>query len=1618
MKFVKSIKKHNIINRWTALLLSVLIILSVFGGIIGTVAAQDLTATDSHVIYSDTFDGTELDTSKWFWAGEDEKPQYTATVADGKLKLNSADAGTSGVAGLRYVKNSDTVNQRASVEFVSTAGLKPQLWLRTDQQYQNKYATVSGYHVLFNCGSGGWTEVIIKKRNDSYVTTDLAVSKFTANNGDTFRLELVAQGTAPTLINAYVYKVTSSGEAVVAMVSAVDNESCLQDAGTAGISYIRSSSVTTETTVAVDNFEYTSTDNVTGKYYVEEGSTGSKTFGQLVMLDPTKKYILTAHAKDNGLRNGEDVNPLWIEYFNNNSGYTRVLTGRASLGSNRLEADAQAAGVDFNEYFTVFYDEFDLSACTDNKEETSAGGKTRVIVGFRNDASLTTAGMFSHFTLYAADDPNKTNLLINPDFKMGLYGWNEEAGSYMNYTQMKESQGATAKGYATLKAVSEEDYKTLFQNTGYVTPDIPEKDYMLKNTGITDDTKFGQSVVLNKDTEYVYSVNYKNVAQNKSKPAIWYKNVNNEYVMFEDYTLAYEDMTELKATYHFKPTADDIKATDGSVELFVGYTSGKAGSEAYYLNFELYQKNDTNKSNIIKNPDFKSGLKWWSSSCCDGFAVIEDETVTATKNGCAELAEITDENYFIRSEAPDGKIVIHVNGDKAYGKVGNIVYLDPSKTYVYAVSYKYLDQKSCKPFIQYNDASGTLVNYDPDNVALSITADEVYSRNYYEFTVPAEAKTEADGTVKMKIGYTTGSAGANAYFGDFLLYEKDDSSKTNLLVNADFTLGLNGWSEDGNPITDTDKYSIFGSDLVVVADDFFKIPTVEKLEGNWVIHNTGAVEYAKFGQIVELDPNKTYVYAVSYKYIDQKGSMPYMRYYDGITYQNYDNYISETQDTEEYRVYYEFKAPNVPAVLGNGKVRMQIGITCGMGGADSYFGNFLLYDKEDANKTNIFVNADFALGLYGWTSNGYNSLPITDYGVMKTKQGDVELIQVADDYFARPKVDKLEGNWVIHNTGKVEYAKFGQIVELDPSKTYIYSVSYKYKDQKGSMPFMRYFDGKTYKNFSEYISETQDDEYYRVCYEFKVPTEAAVQANGKIKMQIGITCGMKGADANFGDFLLYDKEDKAKTNIFINSDFALGLYGWTSNGYNNLPISDYGVMKTLQGDVELIKVTEDYFKRPKFEKLEGNWVVHNTGKVEYAKFGQIVELDPAKTYIYSVSYKYEKQNGSMPFMLYFNGSSYVNYTDFISVEQDSEYYREYYEFKAPAKAVVQSNGKVKMKVGITCGMKDADAYFGDFLLYEKNDKSKENLIVNSNFELGLYGWTSNGYNNLPISDYGIMKTIQGDVELVKVENNYFKRPVFDKFEEEPMLHITGKWNYAHPGQIVELTPGETYYYSMYEKYFAQNGSKPLVFIKKDGSYTALAKELQIKSQDLKKCFTIYEFTVPKDIDVKSNGKSEVLVGFTTGITGADAYFYDLQLYSSKDDSKTNLFVNPDFELGLYGWTGTSYNYKPETEFGVKVFRYKQEAELLPYDGSLFVNDLSDEFFDDGDWASEYGNDYTMSEWLKKIGVSSDKEVSDETPISKESNNIYWVIIPIVCGLILIGGVSVIMIIVLKKKKKG
>lgn len=462
--------KKNFTKRILTLTLSLALIISAcIMSVPFSVSAATVTATDSHVIYADDFED-ETTASKWRWVARNDanNSQYTANIADGKYVFSNCNNSGSWLRGMRFIPDKNAINQRIDVTFTAVKGKKPYLWARARQRYGNDSGKLYGYILGFECETNGAVSLKLQKRVDNSTatigTTSYKASTSPIAGGETFRMELLVQGSNPTLVSVSLY---DANDLVVCHNTYVDNTTDLQQAGSAGIA---AGSAATDKTVSIDSFTYTSTDNVTGKYYVEDVvGKGSATFGQVVNLDPSKKYILAAHAVDAVDGNGKElVNPLWVEYQPGGSAY-RELIDRKVLSSNRTEETSTAAGIEYSEYHTVFYTEIDFSDNGNLTVVSGIGDKIRAIVGFRNDNSDATKGKFSHFTLYAADDANKTNLLINPDFKMGLYGWSDIAskggtGNYSNYPQMKEGDAVGIEGYANLVSANDYEYYEVFKN--------------------------------------------------------------------------------------------------------------------------------------------------------------------------------------------------------------------------------------------------------------------------------------------------------------------------------------------------------------------------------------------------------------------------------------------------------------------------------------------------------------------------------------------------------------------------------------------------------------------------------------------------------------------------------------------------------------------------------------------------------------------------------------------------------------------------------------------------------------------------------------------------------------------------------------------------------------------------------------------------------------------------------------------------------------------------------------------------------------------------------------------------------------------------------------------------
>lgn len=219
------------------------------------------------------------------------------------------------------------------------------------------------------------------------------------------------------------------------------------------------------------------------------------------------------------------------------------------------------------------------------------------------------------------------------------------------------------------------------------------------------------------------------------------------------------------------------------------------------------------------------------------------------------------------------------------------------------------------------------------------------------------------------------------------------------------------------------------------------------IEGEAMIHNMKSAEYGRLRQIVTLERGKTYVYSL-YENLDGKERrgqqmLIALRQNSGDTKGNvgglYDDYSEPVEENGYYRRTYEFVTPAEGGYSATeGKVDFCIGLLLGTKDTEpgAYYYGLTLYAKDDPEKTNLLVNADFSEGFKGWYDSG--GVLNTDWETRRTLSGDMELTECPGmDYFKRQAQQELEGEWMIHNKGTADWRLFGQRI-LSKRKTYVF----------------------------------------------------------------------------------------------------------------------------------------------------------------------------------------------------------------------------------------------------------------------------------------------------------------------------------------------------------------------------------------------------------------------------------------------------------------------------------------------------------------------------------------------------------------------------------------------------
>ena len=475
----------NKFKKCLAFLISLTICFSAF--LVSPLTSNAQTQVPINVVYSDDFSADSLSDDWALMANGVEYNGYTYTseIENGSLKVTTNKQGASSSAGCLYLPGKETVNQRVAVETANSVGDTFYVYARLNKPVSSNWKSLTGYYVRFSKVSG---YLSLFKINSTSNDKKLIDCGFRQDNSDSkYKIELVVTGTEKTVLNVKMYKHNGTNWVVLFQNTYVDTDSPFVS-GTAGIAVAGSSNSANGYTY-LDNFEYTSTDNASNspKYLSHLRSTTTKTFGQVVALEKDVEYVFAAYGTvdrkdDRGYLN----EPLWVEYqtgtYFSSATSQRIFTERSSIQktADLTKAECKKNNLEYSEY-NVSYVTFTAgSGGTAPYVESYAGNRVRHVVGIRLNDSASLLGNYSYFTLYRKDDPNRTNLLVNPDFKMGLYGWSDTCGFWASVLSEETSSVSSMNNYVTvLSDKNNYEYYEMFKNPSYlaVTGDINKDQY-------------------------------------------------------------------------------------------------------------------------------------------------------------------------------------------------------------------------------------------------------------------------------------------------------------------------------------------------------------------------------------------------------------------------------------------------------------------------------------------------------------------------------------------------------------------------------------------------------------------------------------------------------------------------------------------------------------------------------------------------------------------------------------------------------------------------------------------------------------------------------------------------------------------------------------------------------------------------------------------------------------------------------------------------------------------------------------------------------------------------------------------------------------------------------------
>ena len=1263
----------------------------------------------------------------------------------------------------------------------------------------------------------------------------------------------------------------------------------------------------------------------------------------------------------------------------------RVVTGSWTQPGVTPQVTVSKVSNGKSVYYTYSFD----APSKDNNGNDITGKSLYFIIRFKN-AAVCEGNLFDA-VVYETTDTAKTQLLTNGDLSDGLCGW------VAGFKEFKsgDTTGTDSNGTTQLTVLPFDESLIDAEPAG------PQMLHITKTSAARGELK--NSVPVEKGQTYDYTFGLSNGFTDSDFELVCRVNTGTGTQPGVAANIQRVRRVENKIstlyTYRFTVPLNDQNIGDHELYFIIRF---KTACEGDLFNPCVYRTDDADKTNLLDNGDFTSGLYGWIWE----FRTFAADQREADVTEYAAKLQVVDFDEALLEESDNTPKMLHITKTSAArGELKNSVPVEKGQTYDYTfgLSNGFTDS-DFELVCRVNTGTGTQPGVAANIQRVRRVENKISTLYTYRFTVPLNDQNIGDHELYFIIRFKT------ACEGDLFnpcVYRTDDADKTNLLDNGDFTSGLYGWIWEFRTFAADQReadVTEYAAKLQVVDFDEALLEESDNTPKMLQVNKTGAAR----GELMQLVPVTAGAsYDFTFGLTDSIDKFEVVcRASDAAKRAGINAQITQVKkDVRNGGTLYTYRF-TIPEKDNNGNpVTDQVFFIVRFPQGCIYQGALYVPSvcAVGAESAELLTNADFRSGLDKW------SLEYTWLSGKHFQNSDMELTVVTLDESLLEK--KQDEKHMLHI--KTSRAKeLMQRVPVKAGENYEFSFSLTHNLKNFTMVCLS--DGKRRPVDAniQAVSEVEKDGYTVYTYRYTIPATYVDSEGNSVPMTDTVFFGMKAAgtfEALFFDASVHNVNDASKIELLNNPEFKLELNDWAWGWDAWFAHSDTAPagMTRWENESTLLETVEysDQSIADMIAKIPSRKMVYFVNGTKSSNFASRVALQANAEY-------------QVTFSAYSTGPFDIKVTEddarptvrvnseLVSEEKHGNYTTYTYRFTMPDTVKTEN-----VFVGVLVNF-FSEGYIFDMSLYRADDPKQKNLWNNATFGVGLDGWIwdwhawfgtwaenpagtfewTNGANTVKVMDFDLSKIDQLIAEL----------NVND-----------GKW-WNDSDIIQEDTPQTATLSGTLLDENRQPRAGVKLLLKSDSkTYTAVT--------DKNGRFTFKNFPAGfyELYAVDADGNS-VSTGYFSNFSGGDTAALQLTLDASGAATEPDNTPDDDTpETAGSTLRGTVYTPQLKTVANLKIFLKGVGETTTNAQGSfIFENVPVGEYelytlLEDG---SKYV--FRTVQIKENVGLSVKLKYDPATETAADSTPVLWIVLAGVAVLVIAAGAVTAVILVRKKKKQA